>query len=94
MEEITVEKVKNLIIENCMLSIDPAEICEDSPLFGPDSIGLDSVDALQIMVAVEKNFNITLSDSQTAREAMQSPATLQRWIVSQQRLQGEQANRS
>jgi len=84
MGEVTIEQLKKLLIEDCLLNVKPGDIGEDSPLFGPGSIGLDSLDALQIVVAIEKNFGITISDSQTAREVMQSLATLQEWIARQQ----------
>jgi len=40
------EQIKSLMVENLMLQITAAEISDDQPLFGPGSLGLDSVDAL------------------------------------------------
>ena len=42
------EQIKNLMVENLMLQVTAAEIGDDQPLFGPGSLGLDSVDALQL----------------------------------------------
>jgi len=64
-----------------MVKIDPSMISEETPLFGPDSIGLDSLDALQIAVAVEKLYGVSLSDSAVAREALQSLGVLRDWII-------------
>ena len=81
MTEVTIERLKQILVEYCMLKIDPATIGEESPLFGPDGIGLDSLDALQITIAVEKHFGVTIGDSATARDALQSLSVLRDWII-------------
>jgi len=48
-------QIKHLLVENLMLQSKAEEIADDLPLFGPGSLGLDSVDALQIVVALDKN---------------------------------------
>jgi acyl carrier protein len=68
--------IKALLVENLMLKIIAAEIGDDQPLFGPGSLGLDSVDALQLVVALEKNYGLKLSDKEVARKAMQTVNTI------------------
>jgi acyl carrier protein len=63
-------QVKQMLVENLMLKISAAEIGDDQPLFGPGSLGLDSVDALQLVVALEKNYGLKISDSQGAQKIM------------------------
>ena len=46
------QDIKRLMVENLMLQIRPDEISDDQPLFGPGGLGLDSVDALQLVVAI------------------------------------------
>ncbi len=79
--EVTLEILREILVENCMVKVDPAAIGEDTPLFGPDSIGLDSLDALQMAVALEKRYGVVLSDSATARDAFQSLGVLRDWIL-------------
>jgi acyl carrier protein len=43
------------------------EIGDAQPLFGPDSLGLDSVDALQLVVALEKNFQFKVANPNEAK---------------------------
>jgi acyl carrier protein len=69
-------QVKQMLVENLMLKISAAEIGDDQPLFGPGSLGLDSVDALQLVVALEKNYGLKLSDAEAARKTMQNVNTL------------------
>lgn len=67
-----------------MVKVDPDAIAEDTPLFGPESIGLDSLDALQISIAVEKEYGLAIGDPATARDALQNLGVLRQWIASRQ----------
>jgi acyl carrier protein len=59
-----------------MLQVDSAEIADDQPLFGPGSLGLDSVDALQLVVALDKNFGLKIPDPAAAKQILQSVNTI------------------
>ena len=80
MTEIPLEDIRKLLMENCMLRVAPEEIQLETTLFGPDSLGLDSIDALQLTVGIEKSFGLTMKDPATARDAFQSVKTLRDWI--------------
>jgi acyl carrier protein len=69
-------RLKAMIVENLMLKISPAEIGDDQALFGPNSLGLDSVDALQLVVALDKNFGLKISDPAAAKKALHSVNTM------------------
>jgi acyl carrier protein len=69
-------QVKQMLVENLMLKISAEEIGDDQPLFGPGSLGLDSVDALQLVVALDKNYGLKLSDTEVARKTMKSVNTI------------------
>jgi acyl carrier protein len=83
MTEITLDDVRKLLVDNCMRRVQPDEIQPETLLFGPDSLGLDSIDALQLTVGIEKSYGIAIKDPATAREAFQSVATLQQWLTRQ-----------
>lgn len=70
------ERIKQLMVENLMLQITAAEIGDDLPLFGPGSLGLDSVDALQLVVALDKNFGLKIRDPEAAREILRNVTTM------------------
>ena len=70
------EKIKSLMVENLMLQVTAAEIGDDQLLFGPGSLGLDSVDALQLVVALDKNFGLKIADPAAAREILRSVNTI------------------
>jgi len=79
-KETSVDILRSMLAENVMLKIDVATISEDTPLFGADGLGLDSLDALQIIIAVEKKYGISIGDAATARDALQSLGVLRDWI--------------
>lgn len=66
------QKIKTLMVENLMLQVTADEIADDQLLFGPGSLGLDSVDALQLVVALDKNFGLKIPDPGAAKEILQS----------------------
>ena len=66
-------RLKTLIIEACELDIKPDDIRDDEPLFGSESgLGLDSVDGLQIAVAMQNNMGIVITDSKEMRRILKS----------------------
>ena len=66
------EEIKAMLVSELNLKYPPQEIADETPLFGPDSLGLDSIDALQIAVSLEKNYGVKLANSEAAREALAS----------------------
>jgi acyl carrier protein len=66
------QDIKRLMVENLMLQISAEEIGDDQPLFGPGSVGLDSVDALQLVVALDKTYGLKVADPEAARQILQN----------------------
>ena len=70
------QDIKRLMVENLMLQLTPEEIADNQPLFGPGSVGLDSVDALQLVVALDKAYGLKIADSENARRILHSVDTM------------------
>jgi acyl carrier protein len=70
------EQLKRMMVENLMLQVAAADIADDQPLFGPDGLGLDSVDALQLVVALEKDYGLKIPDPAIAKEILHSVNTM------------------
>ena len=62
------------------MDITPADIDPDAPLFG-DGLGLDSIDALEIIILLEKYYGIKLENAQEARPVFSSVRTLAEYIT-------------
>lgn len=80
------QKIKSMMVENLMLQVAAAEIAEDQALFGPGSLGLDSVDALQLVVALDKTFGLKVPDPAAAKEILQSVNTIAHAVLKHQGL--------
>lgn len=70
------QRIKELMVENLMLQVTTAEIGDELPLFGPGGLGLDSVDALQLVVALDKHFGLKIRDPEAAKEILRSVNTI------------------
>lgn len=70
------QRLKELMISELMLDMTADDIGDDTPLFGPAGIGLDSVDALQLVVMIEKNFNFKMADQDQAKRLLHSVNTI------------------
>jgi acyl carrier protein len=69
-------QIKSMLVQDLMLQITPEEIGDDQPLFGPGSLGLDSVDALQLVVALDKAYGFKIPDAAVARKTMQTVSAI------------------
>jgi acyl carrier protein len=79
---IPLAELKTKIIESLKLQdITPDQIDDDAPLFGA-GLGLDSIDALELVVMLEKNYGIVIKDIEEGRPAFQSVRTLAAFIES------------
>jgi acyl carrier protein len=79
------EQIKHLMVENLMLQVSPAELRDDQALFGPESLGLDSVDALQLVVMLDKHFGVKIPDPASAKEVLQNIHTMAEAVWKKQR---------
>jgi acyl carrier protein len=76
----TRDRLKKLIIKTMNFEgLTPDSIDDNTPLFG-EGLGLDSVDALELVVALEKEYGFRIESTDSAREAFYSVSTLATWI--------------
>jgi len=80
--EAALATVRSILIDNLGYQAEPSEIDADAPLFGT-GLGLDSVDALELVVAVEAAFGVSLPEA-TLRERLRTLNTLVDLLLQQQ----------
>ena len=78
------QKLKEIIIEELQIEdLTPDEIDDDAPLFG-DGIGLDSLDAVELVVQLQVHFGVEIKDIEEGRPALQSINTLAEFVRKRQ----------
>ncbi len=81
MEELK-EKIKKQLIEQLNLEdMEVSDIADDAPLFSDEGLGLDSIDALEIIVLLEANYDIKLKDPEAGKEVFFNVNTLAKYIT-------------
>lgn len=73
-------RIKEMMIDHLMLRVQPEEIGDDTILFSPEGLGLDSIDALELAVGIEKKFGVATPTAEVARSAFVSVNTISEHI--------------
>jgi len=77
-------ELKRLIVETLNLhDVDPANIKDNEPLF-ETGLGLDSIDALELVLSLEKRYGVKISSSEESRSALANVDTLASFIRQRQ----------
>ncbi|MCK9611885.1 MAG: phosphopantetheine-binding protein [Bacteroidales bacterium] len=86
-EQELIEKLRLEIIQQLNLEdIKPEDIDPDAALFG-EGLGLDSIDALEIIVLLEKNYGIKIEDPKEGKKIFSSIRSLAKYIIEHQKAQ-------
>lgn len=79
-------RIKEMMVQSLMLQTPMDQIGDDQPLFGPDGLGLDSIDALELVVSMEKTFGVGVPNSEVAGKALRSVNTIHDYILEKRQL--------
>ena len=74
-------RIKEMLVKNLMLQTPADQIADDLPLFGAGGLGLDSIDALELVVSMEKTFGIGVPNSEVASKALQTVNSIRDYIL-------------
>ncbi|MCJ8208146.1 phosphopantetheine-binding protein [Mucilaginibacter sp. RS28] len=78
------QQLKEQIIKFLNLTdLTPADIADDEPLFG-DGLGLDSIDSLELIVLLKKEYGITIKDPKDGRKVLTDVNSMADYIEQQQ----------
>ena len=83
--EALIAELKQRIVDHLDLDdVDPSAVGDDEPLFG-DGLGLDSIDAVELVALLEKSYGIKIVEMETAKAAFRSPRTLADFVAAHRR---------
>lgn len=74
-------QIKEMLVKNLMLQTTADQITDEMPLFGAGGLGLDSIDALELVVSMEKTFGVGVPNSEVAGKALQTVNTIHDYIL-------------
>ena len=74
-------RIKEMLVKNLMLQVTVDQIADDTPLFGANGLGLDSIDALELVVSMEKTFGVGVPNSEVAGKALRTVNTIHDYIL-------------
>jgi acyl carrier protein len=83
-EDLILKLKKEIIEELNVENITPEEIDSEAPLFG-EGLGLDSIDALELVVLLDKNYGIKIQASKEGRKIFRSVRTIAEYILEHQK---------
>ncbi len=76
----TMQKLKEMLIARLKLKMGADQLDEQTQLFGPDGLGLDSIDVLELVIGIKKEFGVEIADRQTAEKIFTSVGAIARHI--------------
>lgn len=76
--------IKQAIVRALKLPIQPEEIDDAAPLFG-EGLGLDSIDALELVLEIERSFGVVIGDEETGGQVLQSVDSIAAFIEAQRK---------
>ena len=74
-------QIKEMLVENLMLQTPADQIADDLPLFGQGGLGLDSIDALELVVSMEKTFGVGVANAEVASKALRTVNSIHDHII-------------
>lgn len=78
------DKIKEILVEDLKIQgVAPADITGTAPLFGEEGLGLDSLDAVELVVLVQKYFSVQIATMEEGQEAFRSVEALAEYIIRQ-----------
>ncbi len=80
-ESLILELKKNIIATLNLQGVAPEDISDSLPLFDADGLGLDSVDALELVVMIERDYSVVIDDKDEAKTIFSSVGALADYII-------------
>lgn len=81
MEDLKVTLKQQIIEALNLQGMKPEDIDDSAPLFGDEGLGLDSIDSLELMVLLERNYGIKLTDASAGRQVLANVQSMAEYIL-------------
>jgi acyl carrier protein len=81
--EATKKQIREMLATRLKLGAAMEKLGDDTPLFGPEGFGLDSIDALELVLGLQKEFGVVIEDRQLAVKVLASIDSIAAYITAQ-----------
>lgn len=75
------DRIKDLLVQRLKLEREASSIRDDEPLFGPEGLGLDSIDALELVLGLEQEFGVTIDDQQVGSQVLSTVSSIAEFVA-------------
>ena len=76
------QEIKQVVIDALRLEdVKPEDLSDSTPLFGNEELGLDSVDAVELVVAIQRRYGARIADQNLARDVLSSVETIAAFVA-------------
>ncbi|MEM8995052.1 MAG: phosphopantetheine-binding protein [Acidobacteriota bacterium] len=76
-------RIRHTLVDRLKLEVEASDIDDAAPLFGEEGLGLDSIDALELVLGIEQEFGVKIEDEEVGSKALASVDSLAEFIASQ-----------
>ncbi len=73
-------KIKEMLVTKLRLRMAPDEIADDQPLFG-DGLGLDSIDVLEVVAGIEKEFGVSIQSQEEGERVLKTVDAIAAFVL-------------
>lgn len=78
------DQIKQLLVQRLKLEREASSIGDEEPLFGPEGLGLDSIDALELVLGIEQEFGVTIDDQQVGSQVLSTVNNIVEFVAAKQ----------
>lgn len=78
-------EIREAIVRSLRLPIQPDEIGDTTELFGPEGLGLDSIDVLELVLELERSLGVRISDEETGAQVLRTVDSIAAFVQTQRK---------
>ena len=78
-------EIREAIVRSLRLPIQPEEIGDTTELFGPEGLGLDSIDVLELVLELERSLGVRISDEETGAQVLRTVDSIAAFVQTQRK---------
>ena len=75
------DRIREMLVKRLRLKMSPSDIGAEQPLFGDEGLGLDSIDVLEVVAGLEKEFGVTVQSQEEGEKVLRNLNTIAEFLA-------------